>query len=196
MTTRSMTAVACLLAFAAMMSASAPRAARADPVEGKAALCGACHGGNGVPANKAIPILWGQNEGYIYLQLRDYKLGNRKNPSMSAIARGLEKPDMQALAAYFADKPWGNLQQPRATSDAAHRAESINDSGGCKGCHLDAWQGDSATPRVGGQSLPYLRQTMLQFRNGERANNPWMTALLKTYTDEDIDALASYLAGL
>ena len=36
---------------------------------------------------------------------------------------------------------------------------------------------------------------MAQFRDGERKNNPWMVALLKTYTDADITAMASYLAG-
>ena len=36
---------------------------------------------------------------------------------------------------------------------------------------------------------------MAAFRDGERSNNPWMAALLKTYSDADIDALAKYLAG-
>jgi cytochrome c553 len=37
---------------------------------------------------------------------------------------------------------------------------------------------------------------MQDFRSGARANNPWMTDLLKTYGDADIQALADYLAGL
>lgn len=190
---RHVTMLAGCLLTAALLGRAAE--ALADPIEGKAAICGACHGANGVPANPSIPVLWGQNEGYIYLELRDYKLGNRKNPTMTAIAMGLEKPDMKALAAYFAAKPWPNLQQPSAPAGLAHRAEGMSASAACKGCHLDAWQGDSATPRVGGQYLQYLRQTMTQFRSGERANNPWMTALLKTYSDQDIDAMAAYLAG-
>ena len=46
------------------------------------------------------------------------------------------------------------------------------------------------------QGEAYLRTTMLAFKTGERANNPWMSALLKTYSDADIDAIAEYLAGL
>lgn len=170
-------------------------AARADTVEEKAAVCGACHGENGVPVDKSIPVLWGQNEGYIYLELRDYKVGNRKSETMSPIAAGLEKPDMKALAAYFAAKPWPNLQQPSAAAAIAQHAGTIENSAGCKGCHLADWQGDSTTPRLAGQGLDYLRETMAQFRNGDRTNNPWMAALLKTYTDSDIDALAKLLAG-
>jgi cytochrome c553 len=170
-------------------------AARAQSVADKAAVCGACHGETGVPVDASIPVIWGQNEGYIYLELRDFKLGNRRSDVMSQIALSLEKPDMQQLAAWFAAKPWPNLGQPRAAADVARHAETIDGSAGCKGCHLAEWQGNSVTPRVGGQGLAYLRETMAKFRDGERGNNPWMAALLKTYTDSDIDALAKYLAG-
>jgi cytochrome c553 len=37
---------------------------------------------------------------------------------------------------------------------------------------------------------------MADFRSGARANNNWMVALLKSYTDSDIQALSKYLAGL
>ena len=46
-------------------------------------------------------MIWGQNEGYLYLQLRDFKSGARKNDLMAPIAATLEKDDMLALAAYF-----------------------------------------------------------------------------------------------
>ena len=36
---------------------------------------------------------------------------------------------------------------------------------------------------------------MTQFRDGKRKNNPWMAALLKSYSDADIAAMAAYLAG-
>jgi cytochrome c553 len=107
----------------------------------------------------------------------------------------MEKPDMQALAAYVAAQPWPDLAQPRAPDETTRQAETIDGSAACRGCHLADWQGDSVTPRIGGQGRQYLRATMAAFRDGERMNNPWMSALLKTYTDSDIDALATYLAG-
>ena len=181
----------------ALMAASllAMPTARADAPPPKAALCAACHGRNGVPANPSIPVIAGQNEGYLYVELRDYKLGNRKNAAMNAVAATLDKPTMQALAAWFAAQPWPELEQPRAPADVAHRAEVIAGSAACKGCHLDHWQGNSVTPRLGDQSLQYLRDTMEQFRDGQRTNNPWMAALLKTYSNADINALAEYLTG-
>ena len=111
--------LAVCVAILAMATAGSP--ALAQPVEEKAAVCSACHGEDGVPADKSIPVIWGQNEGYIYLQLRDYKLGNRKNETMAQIAGGLEKPDMQQLAAYFAAKQWPDLGQSRSASRPCSR---------------------------------------------------------------------------
>ena len=47
-----------------------PAAAHAESIEEKAALCGVCHGLKGVPDDKSMPIIWGQNAGYLYLQFR------------------------------------------------------------------------------------------------------------------------------
>ena len=61
---------------------------------------------------------------------------------------------------------------------------------------MSGYLGDSVVPRVAGQSETYLFKTMSEFRSGARANNNWMVALLKSYTDSDITALSKYLAGL
>jgi cytochrome c553 len=36
---------------------------------------------------------------------------------------------------------------------------------------------------------------MIDFRNGTRGNNPGMTDLMKVVSEEDIAAMAEYLAG-
>jgi cytochrome c553 len=173
-----------------------PAALNAQDIEAKAAICAACHGAAGKPINSTIPAIWGQNEGYLYLELRDYKLGNRANPVMGAITANLERQDLRDLAAYFAAKPWPRLNQPQAGSDAVARAEAANNGLVCTSCHLSNWQGDSAIPHIGGQNLDYLRATLTAFRNGSRANNPGMTSMLNTVTEGDIEALAQYLAGM
>jgi cytochrome c553 len=61
----------------------------ADPIEAKAKVCVACHGENGVPQLKTTPVIWGQNAGYMFLQLRDFQSGARKNDLMSPIAATL-----------------------------------------------------------------------------------------------------------
>ena len=123
----------CVLGAAAFLAASG---ARADPIEDKAAVCGGCHGEKGVPIDKVTPIIWGQQEGYLYLELRDFKKGARKNEVMSQIAATLERDDMRALAAYFAAKPWPALGQPAASDADARLAKTANGSVGCTGCHL------------------------------------------------------------
>lgn len=168
----------------------------ADPIEDKAKLCTACHGEQGIPQLKTTPVIWGQNEGYFYLQLRDFKSGARKNELMSPVAATLEKPDMLALAAYFSKLKWPNLQQPAAPQDVATKALGASASVGCTGCHLNYYQGDGSTARLAGQSHDYLLKTMTDFRDGTRGNNPGMSDLMKATSPDDIATLAQYLAGL
>ncbi len=88
----------------------------ADPIEAKAKVCAACHGENGVPQLKTTPVIWGQNAGYMFLQLRDFQSGARKNDLMSPIAAALAKEDLLPLATYFSQLKWPNLAQPEASS--------------------------------------------------------------------------------
>ena len=120
------------------MMARAPAQDAAKAVAEKAQLCAACHGASGVPIDKKTPVIWGQQAGYLYLQLRDFKSGARKNPIMGPMAQSLKHDEMLALAEYFSKKQWPQLGQPPAPADVAHVAEQANSSIGCTGCH----QGD------------------------------------------------------
>jgi cytochrome c553 len=173
-----------------------PDPARADSIAEKTAICAGCHGEKGAPQEKTTPAIWGQKEGYLYLQLRDYASGARRNDVMGPLAQALEKSDMLALAAYFADKPWPDLGQPRAPKDVAERALTANGSVGCTGCHLDQWQGYGTVPRLAGMSRDYLAKTIAEFRSRSRANNPGMSDLMVATSEDDLAALAQYLAGL
>ena len=98
----------------AMALTIAPCTASAQSIEEKTALCAACHGEKGVPIDKDTPVIFGQTQGYLYFQLRDYKSGARKDDRMSPVAQMLERPDMLALAEYFSKQPWPALGQPAA----------------------------------------------------------------------------------
>ena len=126
--------------------------AAGDSIEEKAAACAACHGENGVPIDKSFPVLWGQNEGYIYIQLRDMKKGARKNDQMAPIVENMARDDMLALAAYFAAKPWPNLQQPRAAAPDSDHFGVDGQFRGCVGCHQAGYIGASTQPRLAGQN--------------------------------------------
>ncbi|WP_290994830.1 cytochrome c4 [Hyphomicrobium sp.] len=170
--------------------------ASAASVEENAKICATCHGESGVPQEKTTPIIWGQNEGYLYLQLRDFKSGARKNDLMSAVVSSLEKADFKALAAHFAGLKWPNLAQPSPSKDDTKKALTVIGSIGCTSCHLEQFQGDGTTARLAGQQPEYLLNTMTAFRDGSRANNPGMSDLMKAVQPPDLKPIADYLASL
>ena len=122
---------------------SGATAAWADTIEEKAALCSACHGANGLPEDPATPIIWGQNEGYLYLEFRDFQKGARKDDRMTPIAQSLTKEDALALAAYFSTKPWPKTGEPSASKTDTEVAMVAENSVVCTSCHLEEFQGDS-----------------------------------------------------
>jgi cytochrome c553 len=168
----------------------------AQSIEEKAQVCAGCHGAAGKPVDKTFPIIWGQQAGYLYIELRDFKRGDRKNDIMQPIASSMERDDMQAIAEYFSKKPWPDLGQPRAAKEVADRASGANRSVGCTGCHLDHFQGDGTVPRLSGQSREYLTKTIADFRTRARGNNPGMSDLMIATAPDDLAALEEYLAGL
>ena len=184
--------------MAAMAFAIAPLRAQTldEKIQQKVQVCSGCHGEAGKPVDKTIPNIWGQQAGYLYIQLRDFKRGDRKSEIMQPVASAFEKDDMMAIAEYFSQKPWPDLGQPRAPKDVAQRARAADGSVGCTGCHLDHFQGDSTVPRLAGQSRDYLAKTMADFRSRARGNNPGMSDLMIATSTEDLAALAEYLAGL
>jgi cytochrome c553 len=66
----------------------------------------------------------------------------------------------------------------------------------CKSCHQDNYQCEGTQPRLAGLQKDYMAQTMLDFRDGKRGNNPGMSDLMKSISPDDIAALAEYLAGM
>ena len=175
-----------------------PIAAHAQSIEEKAQVCAACHGEDGVPPHQAfpVPVIWGQNLGYLFFQLRDFKSGARKNDQMTPIAEGIAREDFMPLAQYFSKKAWPNLQQPHAAADAATVAERANNSVVCTSCHQEGFKGDGTQPRLAGQERGYLAKTMMDFRSGTRGNNPGMHDLMLTVTEPEVAALATWLAGM
>ena len=173
-----------------------PASVRAQTIEQKAQLCTACHGENGVPQQKTTPVLWGQQLGYLYVQLRDYKSGARKNDQMSVVAATLERDDMMAFAQYFSQKPWAPLAQPPASAAASAQALTATRAVVCTSCHQDGYKGEGTQPRLAGQQKDYLAQTMLDFRDGKRGNNPGMSDLMKSISESDVAAIAEFLAGM
>ena len=177
----------------------AAQAAWAQDVEAgrqKAAACVACHGPDGNSTVPLFPILAGQTARYTYLQLRDFQDGRRHDPLMDPFAANLSRQEMFDLAAFFA------AQKPRATTfnpdrEKAARGEKKAAETLCTMCHLRAFMGQNEIPRVAGQHYEYIVKQMRAFKSGDRANDAGtMASVSKTLSEEDIDDLGHYLAGL
>lgn len=166
-----------------------------DGTEETAATCVACHGEDGQPISAEIPIIFGQQEGYLYFQLRDFKTGARKSEVMGPLVADFTKDQMKALAAYIAAKTWSRIAQS-ATPEQKAAALQANIAAGCTGCHLEGYVGASTAPRLAGQQLASLDQTLGQFKTKARGNNPGMSGIMETFSDDAISAISAYLAAL
>ncbi len=168
--------------------------ARADGLAEKIEICTVCHGATGLPIRADIPIIWGQEFYYLYVQLKDYKAGRRQNANMSEIVATLSKQEMRELAQHFSDQPWPPTGFAAASTDIT-RGETATAAGLCTQCHLGGYEGSSRIPRLAGQQAGYLERTMLEFKNKTRMNSPAKASLTASYEEEDIAAMARYLAG-
>lgn len=92
-----------LMIFALSLSASAQAAGDAVAGKGKAALCAACHGADGISSTDIWPNLKGQKYGYIVKQIKAFRDGSRKDPSMQPMVAALSDADIENLAAYFSN---------------------------------------------------------------------------------------------
>ena len=74
-----------------------------DIAKGKAksVTCVACHGPKGISNNPIWPNLAGQKKEYLIKQIKAFKVGIRKYPSMAPMVSPLTEEDIKNLAAYY-----------------------------------------------------------------------------------------------
>ena len=99
-------AVCAILVFTGFSTNAADIQGSADAGKGKVWLCVGCHS---IPEYRAdyplvykVPMLGGQNAAYIAIALSEYKKGERKHPTMRAIASSLSDQDMADIGEYYA----------------------------------------------------------------------------------------------
>ena len=159
-------------------------------------VCSACHGEGGNSTLTTNPILAGQTSRYLYLQLKDFKEGRRKDPLMSAMAVNLSKEEMRALADYFAGqkRQYNNFNADPAK---ASKGKAVADAALCTMCHLGGFSGQNEIPRVSGQHYDYVVKQLKDFRARNRTNDAGnMTSVSRGLSDADIENLAHYISGL
>lgn len=207
---RSMIAAIAWLPIVATAQAPAP-AAKPDPAKAEKVaqdLCAACHGPDGNSTAPANPKLAGQHPEYLYKQLKEFKVQEggktalRNNAVMTGMVANLSDADMHNLAAFYA----GKTLKPSAAKnkDTVDLGRSIYRGGiadkgvpACAGCHGPRGEGMPAQyPLLHGQYSDYTEAQLAGFRSGTRANNATMTAIAARLSDNEIKAVADYVAGL
>ena len=165
-------------------------------------VCFACHGeGGSASITPDIPLLAGQHAGYLVKQLIEYKSGKRPEPQMNALVASMDEKAFADIAAYLSGQPLAKSgQEP---SEAAAAGERIFREGpadekipACRECHGVAAVGvPQEFPSLQGQNSVYVVNQLNKFRAGER-KDPIMGAVAAGLTDEEIAAVADYLASL
>ncbi|QPK65069.1 cytochrome c4 [Methylomonas sp. LL1] len=168
-----------------------------------AKTCAACHGDKGISVSPTYPSLAGQLPTYLYKQLQDYSNGDRQDPMMTAVAKGMSQQDSADLAAWFGS------QQPAFQSRSVmvyEQAENLVKNGStdrvlppCEVCHGADGKGQAVDlPGVSGQNAAYISATLRAFKAGERHNDIYsrMRLLAESLTEQEIEELGFYYQNI
>jgi cytochrome c553 len=175
--------------------------------QAKAAICAACHGADGNSVVPNWPKLAGQHEQYLVRQATLIKAGARPVPEMMGITPGLSDQDILDIAAWFTTQknPGGVADESKVVlGERIYRAGNA-ESGvpACMSCHGPAGEGNplAGYPVLAGQHALYTANMLTRFRQGEHwgdgdAPSRVMNGSASELTDEEIEAVASYIQGL
>jgi len=197
---------------ASAVPALAQDAKAGDPAAGrkKVDMCIGCHG---IPEYKAsfpdvyrVPKLAGQNAKYIVAALGEYKKGDRKHPTMHAIAQSLTDQDMADVAAFYEQQ--GKQDGATATafsSGPSAPSEAVAEllkKGNCASCHGENFNKpiDPAYPKLAGQHPDYLFAALKAYQTTNNPyvgrNNPIMMGMAKPFTHAELQQIAKYVGSL
>ena len=203
-----------VLATLVSLQANATSLVDGDAAAGKskAVPCSACHGAEGNSVSPLWPNIAGQNANYIVAQLKAFQPGEndapalRSDPLMTSMAMPLSDEDIRDLAVYFEGLP--TAANSVADEKTVARAEALyrggdNDSkvAACLACHGPAGRGNPAAiyPALHGQHAEYTAKQLRDYASGVRKSDGKthiMRDIAGRLSDEDINAIASYVQGL
>lgn len=164
--------------------------------------CVSCHGAAGNSTISVNPKLAGQHAAYLHKQLLNFTTPERNQPIMTTYAKMLTDAEKLNIAAYLSEQ----AQKPGAAKnrDTIALGKKIYRGGiaeknvaACASCHGASGAGIPIQyPRIGGQHQDYTIAQLTTFRTGARNNSPQMSTIAKRLSDDEIKAVADYVAGL
>jgi len=202
-----------LVTLTTLAYANEEKKASADPVKGEALYttgdasrniiaCVSCHGDAGNSTISQNPKLAGQHAAYLTKQLTNFTEASRNNAVMTGMAKALSADDIKNVTAYL------SVQTAKAgaakNKDLVETGKKIYRGGigsinvpACAGCHGPNGSGIPALfPRLAGQHQDYTVAQLTNFRSSARTNSPEMVTIAKRMSDEEIKAVADFVAGL
>ncbi|MGA8513636.1 MAG: c-type cytochrome [Burkholderiaceae bacterium] len=174
----------------------------------KAAMCIGCHGIAGYQASfpevYKVPMISGQGAKYISNSLAAYQKGERKHPTMGAIAASLSEQDMADLAAYYSQhgKVEGATLPEKANHEPSAAVASLLQKGACISCHGANFAKpiDPSYPKIAGQHADYLAVALKSYKAEGLAkvgrSNGVMGGIAKQFSPAEMNALAKYVSSL
>ncbi len=183
-----------------------------DAVKGSSlvASCAACHGSDGNSINTDWPKLAGQNEKYLYDQLKHFKYEERNNALMMSVTpylKTLSDNDLLDIAAYYSSNKI-SIGQAKNDEDLLSLGKMLYRSGNmkkeipaCSSCHSVYGNGNilAGYPSLAGQQIGYLTSTLKAYRSKERNEGEGalvMQSIAENLSDNEIEALANYMHGI
>jgi cytochrome c553 len=193
-----------LISLAAIGLSSGASAQNAQAGEKKAAMCIGCHGIPGYqssfPEIYRVPMISGQNPKYLASALGQYKKGDRKHPTMRAIAASLSDQDMADLAAFYAGEAKAAPAVPAAAVPA--QVAELLKKGNCVSCHGASFNTpiDPSYPKLAGQHADYLFVALKEYQTDKNPqigrNTAIMVGMAKPFTHAEAKILSDYIASL
>jgi cytochrome c553 len=196
-----------LLLIASLLSVTVAFGQSAAAGEKKAAMCIGCHGIKGYQASfpevHKVPMISGQGAKFIVAALSAYKKGERKHPTMRAIAASLTDQDMADLAAFYEQHGGpASAAPPDGAPAASSEVAALLTKGACASCHGANYSKpiDPSYPKIAGQHADYLFVALKAYKTEGNANvgraNAIMGAQVKQFKNAELKAIAEYLGSL
>jgi cytochrome c553 len=178
----------------------------------KVAMCVGCHGIIGYQASfpeiHKVPMIAGQSATYLASALAAYKSGDRKHPTMRAIADTLSEQDIADLSAYYSQLGMQEGDAPPAAAAAKQPSERVqalisrDKDNTCTKCHGVDFNtpNDGTVAKLAGQHADYLYVALKSYKTDKNQqigrSNGVMSGQAKKFSNAELKELSSYISSL
>lgn len=177
------------LYFASQTPAQRAAPSIGNPAAGEplTAVCGGCHGFQGVSPDAATPSLAGQDARYLVNAIKAYRK-TREHEGMRRFVVHLSDKDIDNIAAFYA------VQKSRPADRGQTFVQELTDK--CERCHgAGVVNPAMVAPKINAQDRDYLIMALRAYRDGKRESTTMHSMMGLPYSDSIIESFASFYAN-